>query len=429
VTDPLDFAHPPEHHQRAADALSQHGSLRKAAKATGIPHTTIAYWQKHGKLDPAGYALAAATREVDAPHSPEEVDMIAHSSDMEPEASIQATGAPQSLAQVNDIRIHDATVTPDNAPPSQGWPQPPQGGYQIQGASGTQDWFPDTPAGLQALMRYANSLISGARPDHALRAAQVIDPDFGLTADQDARLLHSISQLLMSEDAERLYFAGNPPPYVRSVYDQYAMDQNDEAALSSELRALYEDGYIQAINDNLVALGRGPISMITDPSLLAQFQQDADQAAAGIIESYNSALATQVGTAWIDLSAQRGTQMSRQWLDDSTSQWITGRADWKAEQLAITESTSAWNSAQQDWQDRNPGAVSQVRVVPDEAVCQDCQQYVDQYGDWTDPVDFDDPGFPLHPNCVHSLDYQPAQVDDQTPVWTGQDEMDVAASA
>jgi hypothetical protein len=429
VTDALDFAHPPDHRQQAADALKKHGSLRKAAAVTGIPFTTIHYWKKQGMLDPSDYALAAATREVDAPHSPEEVDMIAHSSDMEPEESIASTGAPQSLSQIDDIRVHDATTTPDNAPPPTGWPQAPQGGFQIQGGSGTQDWFPDTSDGLKALMRYANSLISGARPDSALRAAQVIDPDFGLTADQDARLLHSISQLLMSENAERLYFAGNPPPYVRATYGQYAMDQNDEAALSSELRALYEDSYVQAINDNLVALGRDTISMITDPALLAGFQQQADAAANGIIETFNRDLATQVGSSWIDLSAQRGTQMSQQWLSDATSSWVSDRADWKAEQIAITESTSAWGDAQQDWQDRNPQAVSMVRVTPDTAACQDCQDAVDAYGDWTDPSDFDDPGFPLHPNCLHSLDYQAADVTDDTPVWNGQDEMDVAASA
>jgi hypothetical protein len=425
VTDALQFALDPEHHKRAAAALAKHGSLRKAAAATGIPHTTIHYWKQHGMLDAAmdKGAAAASTELPDAPRDPEIVDDLAQVGDMDPALP---DGNPQTLSQVanvqetdNDIRVHDGTTAVPDAPVVQ-WPQYPNGGFQIQGLSGTQDWMPDSPAGLRALMRYANSLISGARPDNALRAAQMVDPDFGLTSGQDERLMHSISQLLMSENAERLYFAGNPPGYVRSVYDQYAMDQNDQAALSSELRALYEDSYIQAINDNLVGLGRDPISMITDPALLAGFQQDADAAAAGIAETFNRDLATQVGTSWVDLSAQRGTQMSRQWLDDATNQFITGRSDWKAEQIAITESTSAWSDAQQDWSDRNPQAIAQVRVTPADAVCAICQAAVDAYGEWTDAADFD--GFdPPHPGCVHSVEYQAADLPDSTPVWDGQD--------
>lgn len=422
----LRFAHPPEIRAKAKQALEEHGSFRKAAKATGIPHQTIHHWATHGGFDDLEAAQSAQADPVDTVLRP------AAEEGKEPDQAVTVNVEPDEPTGYPESPM-DGTAEVATVPPPFEDATPDLDSVQVDIGHGVQGWVPDSPYALQALLRYTNALLSGARPDRALAAANVIDPDFGLTEAQNASLMESLSTLMMAEGhAYVLRFAANPPDYVRSVYDQFAMSDGDISQLADHITQLATEAYTQAVNDQLAGLGRDPVDSITDEKVLAKIEQQAEDTARQVAETYNRDLATATGSSWIDLSAERGNQMSRQWLEDDINGWVGDRADWKSAQVASDTACSAYNDAVAEWQSQN-GTIDEARLSPDDAVCEDCQEALDDLGDWMPADDFfADPrssGY-LHSGCPHYAETRQADVSEDTELWTGQGtESDAAATA
>lgn len=411
MPDRIVFAHPPEVRKKAKDALVKHGSLRKAAAAVGLPKSTLHYWQQKGGFDSLDDLLPILDKrdpslKTDAPETVEQVLDDADTGDYEP---AQPTGYPETPI--------DATKNIHNAPVD-GWPIDRDRGFALLLPNGTQQWDPDSPRALKALLRYSNSLIAGADPENALRAARIIDPEFAPSEEQHTRLLTSLSTLMMGE-RKLLMAAINPPPYVRDTYDKFAWNQDDVDALSGFLQGVYADAYKQAINDQLAQIGRGPIDAVTDPSLLAQLSNKAGGAAQAIADTWNRDLANHVGQSWIDLSATEGTQMSRVKLEDAVNDWEDARSTYKAEQWAKDAASQTDGEALQAWRDNN-GTITMGMFVGDDTAELVCADMLDQYGDWTPIDEIPDFGVIPHANCIHGWDTQQADVPDDQPLWTGE---------
>lgn len=404
--DELFMAHPLIHRAMAKKALDKHGSLRKAARATGLSHSTIAYWKKQGWLehiDPTILDQVDPEARVDVPDG---VDDEGKLIDPLPSTDEDTTTVPTGFPETPEVAAQYKNGTMPTGPPNQ-QAQIPQGQWAAWfPGSGVQEWVPEDPRALQALWRYVTAVAGGSHPHDAHRAAQMIDPYFDLSPDQNARLLEGIASIMlrMDEGELQLFASKNPPPYVTSVYDQYQMGQEGTAQLQQGLQDLYLQGYRDAIDKRMSALGGNPIGSVTDPTIINRYNTMAEQQSKLIADTWNRDLASQVGSQWIDLSAQRGRQMSRAWLADSIQDWTSGRAGWKSEMWARSAYMTAFNQANLDFQLRNKTA-KQGRIIPGDAECHLCQSLVDTYGKWTPLNQLDASAVPAHPQCVHSVEY------------------------
>lgn len=270
----------------------------------------------------------------------------------------------------------------------------------------------------EAWHRFLNLLANDVPAHRAVTACEKIDPDFAPSKSQIARALHVVGKnendpVQFAERWQRMddvlllanWSAGTvaPPAYVTNLYDQYEMAQVDVADFSLELREMAQQSYLAGLNSQLAALGRPAVQAITDQQILTAIQQDAQQMAEQIADTYNKDLGGAVYEAWIDGLATRGRQMSTYHLDHAVSEWSERRVGWKSSQVADTESTKWYNAAVKDFAERNASALPQAQfyVTPDGCQCDYCREVV--RGNPYTASEAAALKIPAHPNCVHAL--------------------------
>src|SRR5260370_27322208 len=180
-----------------------------------------------------------------------------------------------------------------------------------------------------------------------------------------------------------------------------------------------QDAYLLGLNQQLVSVDLPHVSSITDPAVLDDLRHSALIDAGQMADTYNSALANQVYGQFIAMRSDLGTESSTFNLDQAVGQWAEKRAEWKAEQVAITTSNGSFNQAVQDFVRNNPGSGLTAHVTPDDCVCAGCQSLVDA-GDMPieEAMALD---LPLHPGCVHEIQVNYDQTwDTSGDVWAGQ---------
>lgn len=474
------LAHPDETKAKAKAAYEEHGSIRKAANAAGVPKSTVHRWvQTHkwgdplssdrdgqNQIEPVDSIVPSSTppdgedpAENDIPARQEEqqsntdttLDPTSNLPDPhDPLTDGTSPGALEELDQVQEGQtiphrlyveaIYRYTsllangVHPDRAlaatkaidPSFYVNPEDHRRIIQELEASGfdpnqLDDYMPDRLKASEmpnALLCYAGFLGTGVRPDMALAATQLIDPSFTLTMAENTNVMESIGRALRS--GERLRMATIlPPPYVRNTYDQYALGPDEQSSITDTLANMYRDAYTEAVNDQLSALGRDPIQAVNDPALLGRLQAKAEATAEGVVDTWNRDLANAVGQNWIDLSAQEGRQMSQVKLNDAIDAWQSGRLDSKVTTWTHDAAADVNAMALQDWQDNN-GTVSMCRFVGGDTDEPICAELLAEYGDWT-PIDEaeNDFGSYPHPNCIHDWETQHNDVSPDQSLWTG----------
>lgn len=286
---------------------------------------------------------------------------------------------------------------------------------------------------LQAFKRWTEGISNDVAHHRALASAKQIDPDFTITDRQARRAYRALGKLdepILWSERRRLELAQagrTPPPgYVQAVMEKFRYSEEQQQELADYLTSLAQEGYLEGINAQLTRLNQPLATSITDPTVLQELRDDATRTAAGIADTYDRDLASQVYQQWIDLRAERGSQMSRYWLEQAIEQWAAGRADWKARQITATELNRWWNRGTIDFGTRNAARglkVLKAYVTPDECACARCKELVDG-----NPYDMDEVmqlDLPLHPSCCHFVDYVWEDVSSgelDFGLWTGQDE-------
>ena len=275
---------------------------------------------------------------------------------------------------------------------------------------------------LRAVRRYFVALANGSGHFEALHVAQKVDHDFSVTEAQGRRAIHALG---LGDQPVRFSQAGRipPPRYVQSVYAEFEFTEDQVRALAAELFEMAQEGYLDGLNAQLMTLGQPIASAVEDADVLVELEAESGTIAAGIANTYNRDLAAEVYTEWIELRAERGSQMSRRWLEEAVDRWATGRAAWKAEQIALTEINRWWNRAAFDFAERNADrglVVTHVYVTPDECVCDACLDLV--AGNPYTLAEAAGLGLPLHPKCVHfaELSWEPADVQTLANLWFAQ---------
>ncbi len=419
MTDALLLAHSPETHRAIAEAYRKHGSIRKTARAVNLPKSTV-----HDSLRRQGIETAQGgmTPVGDLPDS----------------LSPAKGEAEQSDEMARELQERSATPEENPEPLPTGTPPLPQDVSPMDLESLQDPQERQTPSHrlyLEAIYRYVNCLANGVHPLHAERAAASVDPMF--TADPEdterwqdllERAGYNPRALPLSERPVVWLFASpTPPSYVQSMFDDYAMDSGDIQDLADLIAQIRETAYLNGINEQLTTLNRDPLPAITDPSVLAEFQQDAMSAAQQIADTYNRDLAAKVGSAWLDAASNpllpagdfsgvvggwAGAigQQREAAMQTDIEQWLEDRADWKAQSIATTEAAGAYADAVMSFAQQNGGQT--VHVEPDECQCSGCQDLVDLGDIPMDAAAAID--LPLHVGCYHGLvaTYDPASVPD-----------------
>lgn len=412
-SEPLVFAHPADMRAKGKAALAKYGSLRKASKATGIPHTTLAYWKNHGVFDKIGKTAlddledANAADYLDVPKSPDEAET---DKDMHP------AGREEDLKGQGDV-VRSGTsagITPLVQGP------PAQPGEDYVGLGGQQDWFPDSPQGLKAFYRYVNSILSGSRPDAAQHAASVIDPDFGLSDYQNTQLMNSLTSLMMA-DVIQAYEPLQMPDFVGDLLDQFGIDDDGIGQLIEFVFGIVNDSYVEVINANLQDCGQQGITSLNDPTLLSKLRTQAQGTARSIANTYNSQLASMLGQAWVNLSAVAGNNpVSPEILTGAIQRWVTVVSNRNQSMIPDTEACRACFDAQLEWQLQN-GTAAQARLSSGDPICDACQQICDDNSEWSDDVAgvFASMDETSHPGCMVSIQLNHIDVPLSQPLWRG----------
>jgi 2'-5' RNA ligase len=284
---------------------------------------------------------------------------------------------------------------------------------------------------VQAFKRWVQGISADVAHHRALASAKQIDPDFTITDRQARRAFHALGKgdqpVLFADPHRRLVMAQAgripPPGYVQSVYEQYRYSAAQQQALADYLLEVATQGYLEGINAQLVSLGEPIVTSVTDAAVLAQLREEAASTAAGIANTYDRDLGGVVYQEWVDLRAERGAQMSRYWLEQAVEEWGMGRAAWKAEQIAATEINRWWNRAGIDFTTRNTELgllrVQRAYVTPDECQCAACLALV--AGNPYSMAEAALLNLPLHPHCVHFVNYVWEDVAPSGQLWAGQD--------
>jgi hypothetical protein len=417
TSDALLLAHSAETHAKIIDAYKEHGTIRKTANALDLPKSTV-----HDHLRREGISTSTES-------GPPVEDM--------PGRIIPSKGeAEQSDEEARKLQEQSQTDEENAEPLPKGTPPIPQDISPMDMESLQDPQERKTPShrfALEAVYRYVNCLANGVHPTYAENAAKQIDPTFYASPEETDRWQTALESAGYNPRAmplsERpliwLFSSPDPPGYISDIYDQFAMSDGDTSDLADLIEQIRQDAYLSGVNEQLTSLNLDNIDAITDPDVLAQITSDAQSAAEQIASTYNSDLASQVGSSWLDSAsssaevtstrvgaASQGALTARQREDAvraDVSQWADDRAGWKSASIAVTESADAYSNGVMDFATQNGGAT--VRVGPDECVCDGCQELVDM-GDIPieDAADLD---LPLHVGCDHrplEVQYNPMDV-------------------
>ena len=400
------LAHSSDTHQKIIDAYHQHGSVRKTAAALNLAKSTV-----HDHLKRAGIETTQSGPPVE--------DMpgrIIPSSGEDEQSDTMA----RKLQQQSQSDEENDEPLPKGTPPIPGDISP----KDLESLQDPQEQTsPSHRFQLEAVYRYINCLANGVHPTYAENAAKSIDPDFWVSPEETERWQTALEAagynprampLSEQKPVVWLFSSPDPPQYVSSVYDQFAMDPDDTSSLADLIEGIRQDAYLSGINQQLTTLNLDHINQITDADTLATIRSDAENSAAQIASTYNSDLASQVGSSWLDAAASQATATGTRVgaltqgaltadqreaaITSDTSQWADARAGWKAQSIATTEASDAYSNGVMDFATQNGGAT--MRCVPDDCVCDGCQDLCD-LGD----MDMDDAkgiDLPLHPGCVVS---------------------------
>ena len=459
--------HSPEKKAELFGALSQHSSIRKAAHATGVPVSTAHGWVQdlmpkdvhqllkgtatappetaaaigaqagQDVLHPGGGVGSDATMVVDQSQA------APNTGPMEDRDTLRRGNAQQDAEIENALGASvdqgsGAQAVADLA----GKPPTDEEGPSIApttGAPGFLDAHVDDPLYIQAFSRYVSALANGAHPLAAMHVATAVHPDFDLTEQEQQAVQDATRQLTMSEPGRHALMLqlANPPAYVQRVVTQTSLGDAQQQAIADQIAAAQEEGYLAAINAQLIQLGLPVVSSITDPEVQSAIQAAAQATAAGVVDTWNRDAASAVSMAWLD--SQSVTLPPGLYLDNpqgwagavgdareadmqnTVQGWVDGRAGDKATTWASDAANSGYAQGVQDFLTQN-GLTPTMSALPDTAVCQDCQDAVDA-GD-VDQETASQWDFPLHPGCQHVWDPRLSTADvpqgAEDSVWTGQ---------
>jgi len=199
----------------------------------------------------------------------------------------------------------------------------------------------------------------------------------------------------------------------RAVFRQFAQDAGVVREQATELATLAAQSYA----DRMAQLGKqvgqsAPAAADLDPAVRRQLARTARDNAGDITLTFNSDLGQ-----YIDGQLLADPALSQAELSRMVRNWAGERADWKAPQVATTQAAAARHAADRDFIRRNEVSV-QVRVTPEDAECDSCQEAVDQ--GWMSAEDGAALDLPLHPSCVHELAYGKG-LGDGGDLWLGGD--------
>jgi hypothetical protein len=402
MSDRLDFRHPPEKRRAALDAYRQHGSVRKAAAAVGLPKSTVHDFLRADTTP--GSADVDPTRDTTE-------DMQAQATPLQTpqEGTQQSAALDQATAQEAQDEL-GAGLQPVQAPDS-------------------LLSHLDDPLYLRAFRRYVSGIANGTHPYYAVQTAQGVDPRFDVSDADNERVLAAVGSILrLSEGGmEALLFAAEPPGYIKRLYADYQMTPENVRNLTEILTRMKTEAYRTGINAQLAAMGRQPVAAVTHPETLQAIRQDADTTARQIAETWNRDAASAVGARWLEVapgSRVRGEAVLtpaeredavREAMDD----WKAGRVDWKAAMWADTEASASFNAAGRDFFTRNWGAAQTAHVEPYGAECSGCVELVGMGEVDAEIAMLVDLG--LHPGCAHSWVWSTTAWNDADgPLWMAQ---------
>lgn len=192
----------------------------------------------------------------------------------------------------------------------------------------------------------------------------------------------------------------------------FKLNRKDSKEIEDQVLDLKKKSYLQAINDQLRALGFATISKITDTKVLKQLQKEASQTAKGIFDTLKQNISDQ--TKKLDPNEMK--------------QWLIDHGDWKGKQITATESNKSYTDGQAAFlQNNGIGEDASYMVEPDNCVCDACKSLVAgspyQGQEGMDIL----ARLPLHPNCVHEvrIEYgdsvQGLELDPES-IWNGGDD-------
>jgi transposase-like protein len=381
MTERLDLRHPPERRRAGVAAVKEHGSLRRAAAAVGVPKSTLHDWLRQEAGEPSPDAPSNPTQTLDV--------------DQDPQASAALDEAEGALAD-------EALAESEYPPPPQSAPPP-----------SLLDHLSD-PLYLRAFRRYVSAVANGTHPRYAAQVARAIHPDFDISEADNVRVVNAVGQLMMSEGGvEALLMAAVPPAYIRRVYDDFSMDAAAVGRLTDLLLPMRTEAYRVGINAQLTAMGRAPVAAVTDPLILASLREETVVTAQRIAETWNRDAASAVGARWLEVAP--GSRMRTEgvptpatrevYVRQAMTEWRDGRADWKAGLWASHQAGMAFNRGARDFVSRNPGAAQTGHVEPAGAECTGCVDLVNLGEQPAEIMMLTD--LPLHPRCL--VGEQPAQ--------------------
>ncbi|AFK87714.1 portal protein [Thermoanaerobacterium phage THSA-485A] len=203
---------------------------------------------------------------------------------------------------------------------------------------------------------------------------------------------------------------------VKSIMN-YAFSVSDEdiEKLAQSIFKLRKAEYLTAINKQLKKIGLEPTSDITAKEILQALDDISHDRATGILNTLQSDIQGQI------------EKLSKQGLEgkdlvDELKKWQKEHIEWKAKQVALTEGNDSYIQAFTDFNQKNDlSQYATFYVMPTNAVCETCQELIDN-----SPYTGDEgmqvlDMIPVHPNCVHHVDVEYDLPDDfdTDDIWTG----------
>lgn len=192
----------------------------------------------------------------------------------------------------------------------------------------------------------------------------------------------------------------------QAALERWLYDERDLAGLSDDLTRLGLQQYVQRLSELGQRINLRPGNI--DAAIAEKLARQAGQSAASIVETHNRDLRAFVEKLDPNVDAAAAVR-----------EWEANRADWKSKQVAYNEAMTARNAADGDFRSENDLQV-RMRVVPEDAVCAVCQEYVAMgfvSADEADGIDI-----PAHINCQHGWAYAEGladALDTLQEVWLG----------
>lgn len=205
-----------------------------------------------------------------------------------------------------------------------------------------------------------------------------------------------------------------PEDVTQDVLRRYQMPDAQVVKLARSLTQIALAAYLEGVNGQLTALGLPPVGRVTDPDVLDEVRQDAQQVAEDVRATYARDLQRVV--------QEGGDAGNAKALEQHVDRWTHARAESRSEMVAQTEAHKWANRGACDFAMRNADNlnVSAVFVPPGGCGCADCCNLVAG-----NPYSADDlpelrEGLPAHPGCRHTAHPRARLTGSPQDLWRAQ---------